>query len=655
MSTELLYQGEIVRITHSPVASDTEASYQLRHSLVVSTNPASIGSMDTYTVYGAQYSHNMPYSPSLSATSIVRSVITEGSFRPSLISYIQKYVSSSESAIFRAIGMSQNDLEVEEHLSQLPKRSISQFRSSNRVNIIESVLEKIPHIPITDYLDYGTGDGTIAAAVKRALGIPNVQGVDVYPVERPIHTLVVKDKDRLPKEWDNRFQLVTSFSVLHHVKFQKNAIDDLYRVMKPGGLLVVREHDYINMTPPNDLLGLKTHKQVLETNITNVFRKFLDAIHIVAIPISDRNKEFTPVDRPFWALYRSRYNWQSMLESAGFVHMCTITNGISPYTAKGDLSWISKNPQRIYESVYMKPGAQSSLILREPSAKPLSTMFPKIGDSLPELKKGIHYTESSLRSMIPWFQARSISVTLSNVVQKEYNKKVFDIHDTSGNIGTLISLGTNTNISVINSYQPDPELFKISANLMELYRGTVPMPTKDGVLFVSDSRRLYVHKSDVTLDSLRNVRDNVVFVYPKWMKEGCSYRTGGYTFLGMSLEKFCTRMIETGASLISILLPTDYRLGIPHDSVPVLKDRVFVVLPRHIRKSRVQSVILSKPSVIPVRPTTRVIAKAKIPTTFYELEQFIASKGIPIDIDPFAAFDPQVLEELRMKVEQLLK
>jgi len=46
---------------------------------------------------------------------------------------------------------------------------------------------------------------------------------------------------------NNHFQLITCFQVLHHIHQPLKTIQELYRILKPGGFLLIREHDIRNM------------------------------------------------------------------------------------------------------------------------------------------------------------------------------------------------------------------------------------------------------------------------------------------------------------------------------------------------------------------------------------------------------------------------
>lgn len=81
-------------------------------------------------------------------------------------------------------------------------------------------------------LDFGCGQGQVVKAA-RAEGLDLV-GADVKPEFEGVHE--IRD-DRLPFE-DRRFDLVLSNQVFEHVPSLERSLDEVARVLKPGGRLV---------------------------------------------------------------------------------------------------------------------------------------------------------------------------------------------------------------------------------------------------------------------------------------------------------------------------------------------------------------------------------------------------------------------------------
>lgn len=96
-------------------------------------------------------------------------------------------------------------------------------------------------------LEIGCGLGT--DLLQFARGGANVTGVDLTPasielVKRRFNlyelklTARVADAENLPFG-DNTFDIVYSFGVLHHTPNTQKAIDEVYRVLKPGGKIII--------------------------------------------------------------------------------------------------------------------------------------------------------------------------------------------------------------------------------------------------------------------------------------------------------------------------------------------------------------------------------------------------------------------------------
>lgn len=534
ISITSVYQGQPFTLVRENTESLEELHFRLMHSLVANSNPVQTGIMDTYSVYGMQFAQHGGYSPNINKTMIIRRVIEEDIFRQALLGYIQKYVDAKDNDILRIIGKESIDIVVAEHLSQLPKKrgftnikSVSAgtvvppslpSRVQSRVYDVMNFLSRIPHVPITQYLDYGTGDGTVAAGIANALNtIPDGQssvipkekveamGVDIFPMKRPIPTLVIKDPTPsedieyiLPKEWEGKFQLITAFSVFHHVKAQVKIIRELYRVLAPGGLLIMREHDYRDMTPSSFLRDTTIERSLYPCIFNgqcfppdnsdaewkyspNPFRNFLDAIHIAAAAVGGEDevkgggkslqaKSVTAaLLREYWALYRSRFEWHSIMLKTGFQHTCTdyffspttmsqmlrkeplmsnwkytpqpeessAEEGKTAFEEHTSNTWIQENPQRLYHSVFMKPlptdiKYSGDLVLeyKVNRAASLSSFFPlrskadstNKGNILSEIKPGINYDEEILSYMTPWYAAQNTSRIIYSLMRKEYGE-----------------------------------------------------------------------------------------------------------------------------------------------------------------------------------------------------------------------------------------
>ncbi|MDD4930561.1 MAG: class I SAM-dependent methyltransferase [Candidatus Colwellbacteria bacterium] len=101
------------------------------------------------------------------------------------------------------------------------------------------------------YLDLGGGDGKITSAIGQYLHLSKEKivcaDIDSWwdndrTEKEEITYLKISEGHRLPFN-DGEFGLVTCFQSLHHMKNPDLVISELYRILEPGGYIIIREHD----------------------------------------------------------------------------------------------------------------------------------------------------------------------------------------------------------------------------------------------------------------------------------------------------------------------------------------------------------------------------------------------------------------------------
>ena len=112
--------------------------------------------------------------------------------------------------------------------------------TSRRARLVDAICGLVPR-SIDSLLDVGCGDGSMTKIVAERVGARDVHGVDVKI--RPNSVVDVQEYDgrRLPFE-DARFDLVTIVDVLHHCEDLRAVFGELTRVVKPTGMLVIKDH-----------------------------------------------------------------------------------------------------------------------------------------------------------------------------------------------------------------------------------------------------------------------------------------------------------------------------------------------------------------------------------------------------------------------------
>jgi ubiquinone/menaquinone biosynthesis C-methylase UbiE len=134
-----------------------------------------------------------------------------------------------------------------------------QNKISSGKSLVSFFKERVGDIPGKKVLDVGFGSGGIAIAFNLAGAVS--YGVDVDPELKIIADkniaensakaeLKIYDGVNLPFP-DNFFDYIVSSSVLEHVSFPEKLLNDVFRVLKPGGRFL--------LTLPNKYAPLETH------------------------------------------------------------------------------------------------------------------------------------------------------------------------------------------------------------------------------------------------------------------------------------------------------------------------------------------------------------------------------------------------------------
>ena len=185
----------------------------------------------------------------------------------------QKY--QLEQSDFETIQASQTDIDIFNNFIRTPNQQakIDKCRDKNydraayRIKEITPILDimTIQHYDPDDneqfnYLDFGGQNGELASKMQSFLQ-------QKYVPMRKEHTHITdlrywagfefekKYSDdisfqhlyshKLPYQ-DKQFNLITCFMVLHHVDHVKETLKEFYRILKPNGILIIREHDIRN-------------------------------------------------------------------------------------------------------------------------------------------------------------------------------------------------------------------------------------------------------------------------------------------------------------------------------------------------------------------------------------------------------------------------
>lgn len=139
-------------------------------------------------------------------------------------------------------------------LELLPERIRAELRKEDRRYLrrhssrLRSTLALVNALQVTSILDVGSGGGIFLLLVpptwrRMAVDSPSnaklakKQGLDSLGLD-------LEDED-FPLE-DNSFELVTLLEVIEHIRNKEHVISEIYRVLKPNGILIVTTPDARN-------------------------------------------------------------------------------------------------------------------------------------------------------------------------------------------------------------------------------------------------------------------------------------------------------------------------------------------------------------------------------------------------------------------------
>jgi ubiquinone/menaquinone biosynthesis C-methylase UbiE len=164
------------------------------------------------------------------------------------------YIGENSQKIINMIKNKNTDEEIYNFISMIKENNASYGSDTKRgykrakdiFDIYNSLLcdkEKIDN-----YLDVGCNIGEITLEIKKIFNLDNANCIDVESFSgkkiEPLKGIkhITYDGINIPFE-DNTFNFVTLLQVLHHVEKLNKFMKSLNKVMKIGGVIILREHD----------------------------------------------------------------------------------------------------------------------------------------------------------------------------------------------------------------------------------------------------------------------------------------------------------------------------------------------------------------------------------------------------------------------------
>ena len=299
-----------------------------KYNYLMDEHNNSIFSYDSKFLCGVLSRHSAPEPPRTYSNILAN--IDKRALTNMITNIIVKVRSGDKESVRRNVGeivsrVGKNDLAtyklVKDYANTLPVKTYgTEKRADERAKQVLSLLAAAGvTLPKTaKVLDVGCGDGTIVKGICTELGVgpKGCYGTDVMtciPTHGVTYSQVVGDSYPYPA---NSFDLVTAFVSIHHI-YNTDNIESLRKVLKPGGVLFIREHDCR----------------------TEAERMYLDAVHGINETLVEGKtpEEFV---KSYYAKFMSEDELRKMF--AG-------------YTVLKIDRYPEPNPQRLYHIVLRKP------------------------------------------------------------------------------------------------------------------------------------------------------------------------------------------------------------------------------------------------------------------------------------------------------------
>jgi SAM-dependent methyltransferase len=145
---------------------------------------------------------------------------------------IMQLLSRDDSSIYKMIQVkSDSDVNLSER---------ADFHSENLFRILKN--NKITFPVDCKYLDIGCMDGSITKSLAQHIGAKEIHCIEPDPKNKTPGVEFSTSVEKYPFD-DNHFDLVTAFMTLHHIPNVELIVKEIFRVLKPGGLFFIKEHD----------------------------------------------------------------------------------------------------------------------------------------------------------------------------------------------------------------------------------------------------------------------------------------------------------------------------------------------------------------------------------------------------------------------------
>ena len=333
-------------------------------------------------------------------------------------------------------------------------------RSNRRVQELSSLVTPEilqPLQPLQSYLDVGCSEGKITADLGQYLGLPKdqIEGCDIIS-EANIneHLGVANTFNYTQLDLDNPYKLpypdqsqsvVSAFMSLHHIAQPELTLQEIKRVLVPGGIFLVREHD----NNPTEL------------------KLVLDLMHAFYILVWPAQKE-EPTFKDHFAQYYTKSELINLVAQHGF----KVQASTEPQT-----EW------RYYYQIFVKPYANIEQVMLNDLAQTAQLSLPTaefkdVFNAIIILKQRLATVDKSNlikltgEFMVGWYNyiIKLDSKSYSNTIQ------YFNLIINKFNIYSVIISNLQSSNDLItktgnpNSVYQQPDTYLISINNTELQK-----------------------------------------------------------------------------------------------------------------------------------------------------------------------------------------
>lgn len=213
------------------------------------------------------------------------------------------------------------------------------YRNVNRANKICQLVARHLGRPPQSILDIGCDDGAITSLVGSMLKLPPsaIHGCDIIAAPPSTQSFVYHMTSAEQVQTGELscqnavHDVVYALMSLHHIHNAMGTLAEIHRVLKPGGLFIIREHDCTNED----------------------YAAVLDVIHGFYSMVWSNPKEKCCFKDEFWSRYWTASALHGHISNCGFERLLTTHDAsanVFPTYYKGRIV----NPLKYYYSVYRK-------------------------------------------------------------------------------------------------------------------------------------------------------------------------------------------------------------------------------------------------------------------------------------------------------------